>query len=439
MGRGKVGRGNEKDKDEWQEVVHRHRRQYENRMSGKGDSMLTKIFISNLPKGCTPWDVKYVFGGFGEVVSAYIARKNDKFGCRFGFISFKSVRDVRALELRLNGIKMGSNKLRVNIAKFADENVGLESLTEKKGEAKQVKDVKKVPRYYEEAEKLRCNFRGSNSYKDTLENKVSMDKRNVEGEDSVSKSKVVVVPEVTQAFKELYGRALVGRAVNLETLIKLDKLLVEAGIGDLEILYIGGLSVLLKFKDEVKASKLLLDNGVWCRWFSVLDSWKGQVLSFERIAWVKIYGVSLNLAENSVFDSVAACFGMVVHKAQLCSEDSDLSSTCVGIFVGDGVQICDSVVVKWKNRQFKVWVEEESGVWDPDCVGVVEVSSVCPSPMNTFDQGSGDGEQMSGGGVFPINVEEEELSVHGEMHAHGLGNNHGGSPMLMVWGQRIFN
>ena len=160
MGRGKVGRGNGKDEEDWQEVFHGRRRHQEIRTAGKGAATITKFFISNLPKGCTPWDVRYVFEVFGEVASAYIARKYDKFGCRFGFISFKSVKDVKALELRLDGVKMGSNKLRVNIAKFADENMGLESLKENKCDAKHVKVANKAPGSYEEVVKVRSKFRG---------------------------------------------------------------------------------------------------------------------------------------------------------------------------------------------------------------------------------------------------------------------------------------
>ncbi|PWA44295.1 nucleotide-binding alpha-beta plait domain-containing protein [Artemisia annua] len=413
--------------EEWQEVVKGRRRQYEGRTSGNGEHRITKFFISNLPKGCTPWDVKYVLGGFGEVASAYIARKYDKFGCRFFFISFRAVKDVRSLELRLNGVKMGHNKLRVNVAKFATENVEIENLGEKKGEVKKGKEAYKSNGHFEETEKARSNYRGGYSYKDTLVNKESRDNNNVESMEAVYSSKVVVIPEATQAFKELHGRALVGRVESLEKLITLDKLMVEAGIGEMVITYIGGLSVLLKFKSDEKAYNFLTDKDVWCRWFSMLDRWNGQVLSFERIAWVKIQGVPLNLAENSVFDKVAACFGKVVHKAHMCPDDCNLSSTIVGILVGEGVRICDSVVVKWKNRQFKVWVEEGSGTWDPDCVGAVEVPSFNTCRKSNEDEDNGGGERRSGGSELPINVEVEETILHGNLHEHGANNNDGGN------------
>ena len=194
-----------------------------------GEAEVTNYFISNLPYGCTPWEVKYVLGGFGEVAGVYIAKKNDKFGCRFGFISFKRVRDVRALEQRLNGTKMGRNILRVNVARFADENVGLDSLFDNKGETQHVNKNKQVPSNTMVNENLKSRLRGKSSYKDTLENKGKIDNRDEEVEGLESKSKVVLVSEETQAFKELFGRALVGRSLNLESLIKLDSLLLEAG------------------------------------------------------------------------------------------------------------------------------------------------------------------------------------------------------------------
>ncbi|MFS7913262.1 hypothetical protein Hanom_Chr02g00139771 [Helianthus anomalus] len=63
--------------------------------------------------------------------------------------------------------------------------------------------------------------------------------------------------------------------------------------------------------------------------------WEGQVLSFERIAWLKIHGIPIHLAENWVFDYVASQFFLVVHPSQLDAEDDDWLVVCVGILVGE--------------------------------------------------------------------------------------------------------
>ena len=43
----------------------------------------------------------------------------------------------------------------------------------------------------------------------------------------------------------------------------------------------------------------------------------------------------------------------------------------VGILVGDGKKINDSLDLKWTNKVFKTWITEEGGKWEPNCVGVV--------------------------------------------------------------------
>ncbi|MFS8024144.1 hypothetical protein Hanom_Chr16g01459781 [Helianthus anomalus] len=65
------------------------------------------------------------------------------------------------------------------------------------------------------------------------------------------------------------------------------------------------------------------------------DTWEGQVMSFETIAWLRIHGVPVHLAENWVFDYVAGQFGTVVHPAQLDMDDDDFSMVCIGVLVRD--------------------------------------------------------------------------------------------------------
>ncbi|KAI3801833.1 hypothetical protein L1987_29950 [Smallanthus sonchifolius] len=85
-------------------------------------------------------------------------------------------------------------------------------------------------------------------------------------------------------------------------------------------------------------------------WFSSLERWSGQVLPFERIAWMKIRGVPLHLAENAVFNTIAAGYGKVVQPSQL------------------------QVILKWRDRAFRVWISEEEGIWLPECLDPVSMS-----------------------------------------------------------------
>ncbi|MFS8014104.1 hypothetical protein Hanom_Chr15g01340701 [Helianthus anomalus] len=49
----------------------------------------------------------------------------------------------------------------------------------------------------------------------------------------------------------------------------MDKVLAAEGWAGLEILYVGGLSLMIKFKEEEDASRFVLEPNVWRSWFSM--------------------------------------------------------------------------------------------------------------------------------------------------------------------------
>ncbi|XP_022031309.1 RNA-binding motif protein, Y chromosome, family 1 member A1-like [Helianthus annuus] len=112
---------------------------------GKGARVpqITKLFVSNLPEGSTPWELTCFMQRFGDVWKSYVAKKRDKVGNRFGFISFKYVIDWKELVKKINGVNMGGRKLKVNVARFAVENNGIDREPERRmnsdGESERLK------------------------------------------------------------------------------------------------------------------------------------------------------------------------------------------------------------------------------------------------------------------------------------------------------------
>ncbi|KAI3675654.1 hypothetical protein L1987_85246 [Smallanthus sonchifolius] len=121
-----TGDHHQQDLEEECEVPRGNRRRKQgNPGKGKNQEQIIKFFVSNLPEKCSSEEVKRSFGLFREVAGVYIARKKDKEGRTFGFVSFKVVTDIIALERNLRTIRMGNSKLYVNVAKFSSENEGL--------------------------------------------------------------------------------------------------------------------------------------------------------------------------------------------------------------------------------------------------------------------------------------------------------------------------
>ncbi|KAJ0593536.1 putative RNA recognition motif domain, nucleotide-binding alpha-beta plait domain superfamily [Helianthus annuus] len=243
---------------------------------------VTKFFVSNLPEGCNPWELRKALEGFGEVVGTFVAKKRDKNGCRFGFASFKDVKDSHDLERLLRGVKMGGYKLKINIARFAVENVGLLDQTEVKAQG---------PKTAGKDQGLRSfKFRDFRRYSDVLGMGSSKSGGGVNGvteessEGEVSKS--IVAPDRTEAFSDLYDTAVIGRTVNLETLVDFDKLMRIAKVEFSKIQYVGGLTILISFLDKSAAMEFLEDKKLWDPWFTKLEAWRGQTLHHERVAWI---------------------------------------------------------------------------------------------------------------------------------------------------------
>ncbi|KAJ0611787.1 hypothetical protein HanHA300_Chr01g0019671 [Helianthus annuus] len=180
--------------------------------------------------------------------------------------------------------------------------------------------------------------------------------------------KVIVVPDRLSTFKDLYGLALVGRTVDLETLVDFNKLMKVAKVEYSRLQYIRGLSILISFSDEVSASGFLESRDLWRPWFSKLEVWYGQSLPLERVAWLNLHGTPLHLVDAEVFMQVGELFGKVLHVPNILEGDKDLSYFRVGVLAGEANRIGEVVTIKWKNMRFRVLVEEEQEIWVPDCI-----------------------------------------------------------------------
>ncbi|KAM0008329.1 putative RNA recognition motif domain, nucleotide-binding alpha-beta plait domain superfamily [Helianthus debilis subsp. tardiflorus] len=238
------------DDDSW-EVQNKKRRS-----SGSGDGLLSdvsKFFVTNIPQGCHPWDLANTFRPFGEIVGAFIAKKKDKEGRIFGFVSFRGVRDMEELKVSLSKVKLGGNKLLVNVALFAKENANLYPSGKFGGREKgpgegYARPQGVLPKGYG-AQHVKKGI----SFLDILTNRSHADKE----ED------VVVVDPGISSLSNFSGKALVGRASGVYELRSVKSSLLLAGYAGAVVQYLGGLSVLISFDDGELSKKLLEETEVW--------------------------------------------------------------------------------------------------------------------------------------------------------------------------------
>ncbi|KAF5759571.1 hypothetical protein HanXRQr2_Chr16g0742831 [Helianthus annuus] len=188
---------------------------------------------------------------------------------------------------------------------------------------------------------------GQRSFKDTLLNKAAKES-----------TPEVVVDSEGKVFAEFYEQGIVVRVNEFQTLTSLRSLLREVVKGQFNLKYVGGLSVIVIFGSRVEKEEFLGLKDVWRGWFASVEPWSGQSLVVDRIAWIKIHGLPIHIAEAKVFDVIAGKFGEVIQSA-LFPEEGDVSYAWVGIMSKSIDRINSRCKVVWKEMSYMVRVEED--------------------------------------------------------------------------------
>ncbi|KAJ0821011.1 putative RNA recognition motif domain, nucleotide-binding alpha-beta plait domain superfamily [Helianthus annuus] len=323
-------------------------------------SHVLKFFVTNIPSRCRPWDLANAFRSYGEIGGAFIAKKKDKEGRIFGFVSFKGVRNAAELEDSLQKIKLGDNKLKVNVAMFAKEH-GDVAQKVAAGSYRQDR-VRSAPASgfvnREHGPKKFMEVHVGSSFADILMNIFSL----------VLEEDMVDIDPAVFTLTDLFGRAFVGRAKDFNSLRLMNVSMLSAGYDEAEIQYIGGLSVILSFRCQEVAGRFFEDKGSWGSWLQALDTWIGQSLPFKHLAWINIHGFPPppHLVAQEVFNTIGQKYGKVVRPSQMKKTDGDLTFDRLGIITDCGNRISGCLNLRWQDKIYRVWVVEETDPWIPD-------------------------------------------------------------------------
>ncbi|KAJ0801891.1 hypothetical protein HanPI659440_Chr03g0122651 [Helianthus annuus] len=170
----------------------------------------------------------------------------------------------------------------------------------------------------------------------------------------------VYVDEKVIAFQEWFDRSLIGRVKDFGSLTSLRKMI--SGLSDCSftIKYVEGFRVVLVFDNSKEKDEFLEKKEGWSSCFDSLETWMGQVCEYEKIAWLKLYGIPLRLLINQVCKDIGSQFGAVVQSGSCDQEDGDLSYVLMGVLVKSPDRINQKINLIWKEDEFSIIVE--SGV-----------------------------------------------------------------------------
>ncbi|KAM0062285.1 putative RNA-binding domain superfamily [Helianthus debilis subsp. tardiflorus] len=303
-------------------------------------------------------------GGFGRFEGSYIARKRDKWGKHFAFVSFSEVSDIKRLVEEISDIWIGSYKLFVTIARYVDgEQVQMPERDHVRKRTTVFQKAQPNPNSGEGEEGggslLTKGFNdivtgNGRSFVDSILNRNIVD--------------VIKVDDVVESFSIWDGVSLVGRVLDFNILSSLNMVL-RRRCFFCDIKYLGGFTVALVFQDSNVVESFINDKDRWSTWFEYLVRWDGNVVVEEdRIAWLQVPGVLVQLALDQVYDSTGSRYGRVIKSACMSSDDNDFSVVYIRVLCKVHKRIADSVDISWRGRLFNVWADEDVGEWVPDCV-----------------------------------------------------------------------
>ncbi|KAK1411374.1 hypothetical protein QVD17_37922 [Tagetes erecta] len=112
----------------------------------------------------------------------------------------------------------------------------------------------------------------------------------------------------------------------------------------------------------------------------------------ERLTWLLIRGVPPHLCEADTFDLIVNSYGKIIQESSICKESGIFTFDRIGILTTQLSKIQESITIRWRNKSYKIHVEEDPKFWLPDflnsgkitCDGLV-APAILESDQATFN------------------------------------------------------
>ncbi|MFS7949852.1 hypothetical protein Hanom_Chr06g00576461 [Helianthus anomalus] len=174
-------------------------------------------------------------------------------------------------------------------------------------------------------------------------------------------------------YQKWKGKSMVGKLQKVEYLKAVGKMKKQMGLRDDQVRYVGGLTILVTFDSEESLVNILTEKeDLWKRWCKYARKWNREQIPFQRIAWLRISGVPLQLWIDGVFNCVGERFGKVIKPSNADENDMNFNYDAVGVLVNHGSTINEKITIRWKHELFDVWVTEEHRFWTPNLCAEAE-------------------------------------------------------------------
>ncbi|KAL4562130.1 hypothetical protein LXL04_034324 [Taraxacum kok-saghyz] len=307
------------------------------------------------PDGTKKEELSKTFGNFGRVADIYLGGRKDYQKKNSAFVRFAGVEDAKALEEKLQGIKCKEVVLAVNIAKHQRRQVPPSSRTlpprPGSSHAKTSAPIKLGSTH-----QFTPNYMGgrvTRSYAHTL--------TGVRVEATTPCAPPIKLNLCTHMSEFLKKRILIGEAHSLDHIGTMH----ATQIMNSETKYLGGLRIAIEFDSSTKATQFMEDRSRWLDWFKRITRADQINLEFERMAWLKILGVPLDLWDKNNFFIIASKYGRVINPFDNIDSRRDNSMGKVGVLTSSRRWINEEITISANWNMFWIGVVEYTDDWSP--------------------------------------------------------------------------
>ncbi|KAL4561065.1 hypothetical protein LXL04_033227 [Taraxacum kok-saghyz] len=346
------------------------------------DVDLMSLYVSNLLGGTNRSELWPPCAKLGDLVDIYVAGRKDRAGSFFAFVKFAKISEqanIDSIVKRLSEIEIRRKKLLANYAKH--------------------------PR------------QGDRTFAEVAKGSAAVE------------SKPVINLDCVPGVKSwIDNSVLVGDVRNFDTLCNFPSLIAMEGYDVMEIKYVGGLQVAVKFRSIRAAEVFKANKSIWLKWFVWVELFGKVHNSPGRIAWLKVVGVPVMAWDESNFAAIAGNFGRVLVDVASFWNCMDVAAGKVCILTKRLKKIKEEIDLSLSGTSFKVGVIELEDGWSP--------FSPFSTPSETDSDGEDDGnseasdninleerefvpETQNGGGDVPATSNTGGKDVSGDAELHG--------------------
>ncbi|GLU01660.1 hypothetical protein SLE2022_189590 [Rubroshorea leprosula] len=295
------------------------------------------FFFTNFPDDWSYSEMWRTFGKFGRVYAIFSSQRRNRNGMRFGFVRFLDVQNPRAMENQLDKIRVGGNKIWVNLAKYPVEETepkkisrfwNSNSVVQGKTYAEVVRGqkgksswksedqpVEESPVYVHKEGSSRGTNRTQQPTCASKEGRVKGTNRLIQQRQTWRKKNrgeewSGIEFKIKEEDYEWLRGCYVGTARSLESIPNLQEKLYMEGYFSCRLRPMGGKLVLMDCEEKEELRDLVQGAADWLgQWFIDIQPWTPTAVAKERFVWMRCQGAPLHAWGQEFFEKMAVTWG----------------------------------------------------------------------------------------------------------------------------------